>query len=271
MAYLTVSQGFEPGGWNTIGGGSPAILGPNGERTLLGFDAEEATQYELGWKGSLANGRVNASVAAFFIDYDSRQFEFLEPCPSGDGNICDGIVNIGDSEQKGVELALTWQASDHLKISAAYGYIDAEWTGNMSDGLDNLVGDTPPQVIEDSATLNMNFQMPMQSGFDFLANMQFSYNGTMQGGKPCCGFGPMFGALVENPQFTVVDIQLGLVTEQWELMLNVDNLFDEEYYTDVEPFPNLTYEGLIGVGPSEIMIGTHGHPRLFTASATYRF
>ena len=43
-------------------------------------------------------------------------------------------------------------------------------------------------------------------------------------------------------------------------MLNVDNLFDEEYYTDVEPFPNLTYEGLIGVGPSEIMIGTHGHP-----------
>ena len=81
----------------------------------------------------------------------------------------------------------------------------------------------------------------------------------------------MFGALVENPQFTVVDIQLGLVTEQWELMFNVDNLFDEEYYTDVEPFPNLTYEGLIGVGPSEIMIGTHGHPRLFTASATYRF
>jgi outer membrane receptor protein involved in Fe transport len=54
-------------------------------------------------------------------------------------------------------------------------------------------------------------------------------------------------------------------------MFNVDNLFDEEYYTDVEPFPNLTYEGLIGVGPSEIMIGTHGHPRLFTASATYRF
>ena len=54
-------------------------------------------------------------------------------------------------------------------------------------------------------------------------------------------------------------------------MLNLDNAFDERYYTDVEPFPNLGLDGLTGTGPAEIMIGTHGHPRLFTASATYRF
>ena len=143
MAYLTVSQGFEP----VAGILSEVALqdpGPNGERTLLGFDAEEATQYELGWKGSLANGRVNASVAAFFIDYDSRQFEFLEPVPV-ETAIFATASSISGILSKRCRTGLTWQASDHLKISAAYGYIDAEWTGNMSDGLDNPVGGRLPK------------------------------------------------------------------------------------------------------------------------------
>ena len=38
MFYTTVSKGFEPGGWNGIADGSPLIFGPNGEKTLLGFD-----------------------------------------------------------------------------------------------------------------------------------------------------------------------------------------------------------------------------------------
>ena len=266
MAYLTVSKGFEPGGWVGIADGAPPVYGPNGEKTLAGFDPEEAIQYELGWKGSLADGRVQATAALFFIDYDDRQFEFIVPNPSGDGTLIDGIENIGDSEQTGIELGLTWQASDYLQIAAAYGYIDAEWDSNtiLPDGSANLGGQTPPQIIEHSATVTANFQMPAFGDFDWIANLQLSHNGTMEGGKPS-------GGTVENPEFTVVDIQVGLTSNNWELMLNLDNAFDERYYTDLEPFPNFGFGGLIGTEPAEIIIGTHGHPRLFTASATYRF
>lgn len=266
MAYLTVSKGFEPGGWVGIAGGAPPVYGPNGEKTLAGFEPEEAIQYELGWKGSLADGRVQATAALFFIDYDDRQFEFIVPNPSGDGTLIDGIENIGDSEQTGIELGLTWQASDYLQIAAAYGYIDAEWDSNtiLPDGSANLGGQTPPQIIEHSTTVTANFQMPAFGDFDWIANLQLSHNGTMEGGKPS-------GGTVENPEFTVVDIQVGLTSNNWEFMLNLDNAFDERYYTDVEPFPNFGFGGLIGTEPAEIIIGTHGHPRLFTASATYRF
>ena len=266
MAYLTVSKGFEPGGWVGIAGGAPPVYGPNGEKTLAGFDPEEAIQYELGWKGSLADGRVQATAALFFIDYDNRQFEFIVPNPSGDGTLIDGIENIGDSEQTGIELGLTWQANDYLQIAAAYGYIDAEWDSNtiLPDGSANLGGQTPPQIIEHSTTVTANFQMPAFGHFDFIANLQLSHNGTMEGGKPS-------GGTVENPEFTVMDVQVGLASNNWEFMLNLDNAFDERYYTDVEPFPNFGFDGLIGTGPAEIIIGTHGHPRLFTASATYRF
>ena len=266
MAYLTVSKGFEPGGWVGIAGGAPPVYGPNGEKTLAGFEPEEAIQYELGWKGSLADGRVQATAALFFIDYDDRQFEFIVPNPSGDGTLIDGIENIGDSEQTGIELGLTWQASDYLQIAAAYGYIDAEWDSNtiLPDESANLGGQTPPQIIEHSTTVTANFQMPAFGDFDWIANLQLSHNGTMEGGKPS-------GGTVENPEFTVVDIQVGLTSNNWELMLNLDNAFDERYYTDLEPFPNFGFGGLIGTEPAEIIIGTHGHPRLFTASATYRF
>ena len=202
----------------------------------------------------------------FFIDYDNRQFEFIVPNPSGDGTLIDGIENIGDSEQTGIELGLTWQASDHLQIAAAYGYIDAEWDSNtiLPDGSANLGGQTPPQIIEHSTTVTANFQMPAFGDFDLIANLQLSHNGTMEGGKPS-------GGTVENPEFTVMNVQVGIASGNWEFMLNLDNAFDERYYTDIEPFPNFGFGGLIGTEPAEIIIGTHGHPRLFTASATYRF
>ena len=69
----------------------------------------------------------------------------------------------------------------------------------------------------------------------------------------------------------MMDVQVGIASNKWGFMLNLDNAFDERYYTDVEPFPNFGFGDLVGKEPAEIIIGTHGYPRLFTASATYRF
>jgi iron complex outermembrane receptor protein len=264
MIYATAAQGFEPGGWNGIADGSPPIYGPNGEKTLLGFDKEEAVQYEFGWKGEMADGRLSATAAFFYINYESRQFEFIAPNPSGDGTLIDGITNVGDSTQRGVELSFAWQASEYLRLTGAYGYINAEWDNGttLADGGD-LSGETPPNIIENSATLNANFRMPAMAGFDFVTDVQVSHNGEMQGGKPWDN--------VKNPDFTVVDLQMGFVSDQWEILLNVENLFDQEYYTDLEPFPNFSFGGLTGSEPGNIIIGTHGQPQLITGSVTYRF
>ena len=186
MIYATAAQGFEPGGWNGIADGSPPIFGPNGEKTLLGFDKEEAIQYEFGWKGELADGRLSATAALFYITYESRQFEFIAPNPSGDGTLIDGITNVGDSTQKGVELSFAWQASEYLRLTGAYGYISAEWDNGtiLADGSADLSGDTPPNIVENSAALTANFRMPAMGGFDFITDIQLSHNGEMQGGKP---------------------------------------------------------------------------------------
>ena len=64
-----------------------------------------------------------------------------------------------------------------------------------------------------------------------------------------------------------MNAQIGQTSEDWEVMLNVKNLFDEDYYMDVQHFPNYY---LLDGGDS-IVIGTLGQPRLVTLSFSYFF
>lgn len=263
IAYASLAKGFEPGGWNGIADGAPPIFGPNGEMTLLGFEPEEALQLEIGWKGEFFDGQGAATAAMFYTTYKDRQYEFIVPNPSGDGLI-DGVTNVGDSAQMGLELSLSLKATDNLTVNGSFGYIDAEWDNNtvLLDGVD-LSGLEPPNIVSPSISVGANYDKPLSNGVNLIASFQVSYNGEMQGGKPWDN--------VTNPSFTVADAQVGFNTDRWEFLVSVDNLTDEKYYTDLEPFPNFGFDGLTGTGPDPIVIGTHGHPRIVTASVSYSF
>lgn len=60
---------------------------------------------------------------------------------------------------------------------------------------------------------------------------------------------------------------MGLQGERWEVLVQVENFTDEEYYTDVQRFPNLHALD----GGENINIGTMGQPRLVSATLSYRF
>ncbi len=263
MIYGSIARGFEPGGFNGIADGAPPVFGPNGEKTLAGFDPEYALQYEFGWKGTFMDGRGSGTVALFYSTYEDRQFEFIVPNPGGDGLI-EGIINVGDSTQMGIEISGSLQATEYLTLMGAFGYTDAEFDSGtvLVDGTD-ISGNEPPNIISPSASLNVNYKRPAMSNFNFVFDAQVSYNGETRGGAPWDN--------IKNPDYTVVSLQTGLSNENWEFMLNVENLFDEEYYVDLQPFPNLGLDGLTGEGPENIVIGTWGQPSLITASVSYFF
>ena len=268
ILYATIAQGYEPGGWNGIVLGGPPVYDANGNKTLGSFDKEEALQIEVGAKMEFMDGRANASIALFHTDYESRQYEFL--VPASNGNLVDGIINVGDSTQMGIEISAAVQATEHLLLTAAYGMIDAEWDDNTSVTIVapdssttyDISNTEPSQVVPNSASFTASFRYPMTNGFDLMADLQLSHNGEMEGGKPW--------DTTRHPSYTVIDAQIGITNGPWELMLNVENLTDEEYYTDLEPFDNFSYLGLIGE-EGRIVIGTHGHPRIFSASVSYSF
>ncbi|MYD99247.1 MAG: TonB-dependent receptor [Gammaproteobacteria bacterium] len=248
MVYGTVSRGYEPGGFN--------LTNFEGQSELFGFDPEEATSLEGGWKGRLMDGTVSAEVAVFYIDYSSRQIEYQ--ATGSDGGVIEGIINLGDSTQSGIEGAVEMRVSDELTLSAALGVVNAEWDSGVEAAGVDLGGSTPPVVPDLSWNLGLDYRRPM-GGLDFIAGVQVSHNGEYEGLQ---AWNP-----VTNPAFTIVNAQVGFAKESWELMLNVENLTDEAYYTDVQHFPNYY---LLDGGES-VVIGTLGQPQLLTASFSYFF
>ncbi|NIP16026.1 MAG: TonB-dependent receptor [Pseudomonadales bacterium] len=256
MLYFTFAEGFEPGGFNI------ANLGGLGET----FEPERASSFELGWKGKTADGRLTASLAAFFIDYEGRQVEFQATV---DGQLIEGINNGGDSENFGIEAEAMWRVNDWLSLTAAFGWVDAEWDdGTFVDGPSGPVdvgGTTPPVVQDVNWHLGADFQYPIGSGgIDFIASVQVNHSGEYNGLQ--------VWDTVKNPDYTIVNAQVGLAGERWELTVNAKNLFDEDHYVDLQRFPNLYLLDLFaGEAGGDILIGTLGQPRLITGSLTYRF
>jgi len=248
IVYFTASKGYEPGGFNMT-----SLTGSTG---LLGFEKEEATSFEIGLKGRSEDGKTSYSLAAFSIAYDSRQVEYH--VDQGEEGIVEGIINMGDSEQSGLEVDLTHRVNDFLNISFSAGTVDAEWKNGSAAGVD-LSGSTPPVVPESGINFTADYLKPANNGRNLAASFQLSKTGSYEGLQ---AWDP-----VTNPSYTLVNAQIGQTSEDWEVMLNVKNLFDEDYYMDVQHFPNYY---LLDGGDS-IVIGTLGQPRLVTLSFSYFF
>ena len=248
IVYFTASKGYEPGGYNMT-----SLTGSTG---LLGFDKEEATSFEIGMKGRSEDGKTSYSLAAFSIAYDARQVEYH--VDQGEEGIVEGIINMGDSEQSGLEVDLTHRVNDFLSISFSAGTVDAEWKNGSAAGVD-LSGSTPPVVPESGINFTADYLKPANNGRNLAASFQLSKTGSYEGLQ---AWDP-----VTNPSYTLVNAQIGQTSEDWEVMLNVKNLFDEDYYMDVQHFPNYY---LLDGGDS-IVIGTLGQPRLVTLSFNYFF
>lgn len=254
MLYFTYARGYEPGGFN--------LANFAGENDLFGFDIEEASSFELGWKGKLLNDRLSLSAAAFYIDYSDRQVEFQA---RAGGQVIEGIVNLGDSEQLGIEGELSFQVTEHLSLSGSVGAIDAEWNDGTFVQLDesvvDLSGATVPNTNDVSWALGAAYNAPLSpsSQLRLIAGLQVSHNGKFEGLQAW--------NTIRNPSYTVANAQLGLQAERWEFLIQVENLADEEYFTDVNRLPNLHALD----GGAEVNIGTLGQPRIVSATLNYMF
>lgn len=262
MVYGLISQGFEPGDFN--------LTNFTGDSSLFGYGPEDATQFEIGYKGRLANDKVVLTLAAFFIDYNDRQFELQTTDPSG--VVVEGIINAGDSEHFGLEGDLVANLNEVWTLSVGFGYVNAEWdSGTVSpiSGAD-LSGMTPPNTVDFSATAALDFARELNADFRLSGRLQVRYKGDAATNAQFFDTPGDDFPFWDNPSFTVVDLGGWLEWQNWQFGIHVENLFDESYYVDVQEFPNFAGTALAG-GPGSIVIGTLERPRRIVASVQLGF
>ena len=196
--YASVSKGYRSGGYNIqmfseivqgeMINGMIAVLDEksHGMVSQMGgdkiphyeFNIQETTMYkpeyswnyEIGSHMTMFDGRLQADMAAFYMDTHDQQISRF--AASGLGRI---TVNAGKSRSIGGELALKAQITDAFSLNGNYGYTHATFTDYVVSDEVNYNGNYVPFVPQHTFNIGGQYIFRMKSGA-WLDNIMLNAN-----------------------------------------------------------------------------------------------
>jgi len=213
MTYATYSEGFKSGGFDQ------RFTAFTVEPTS--FQPETVESYEIGLKSEWLDRRLRLNAAFFWTDYSDLQIiirESFNPI----------TFNGGTADIYGAELELTWVPTDRWFITAALGYIEAEYaelseevlTNNTPVGEDNALVNTP----EVSTAVGVAYTLDVGGWATLTPRLDWSFHDEQ------------FNDAVNTPQlfqesYHLLNAAATLRTndQKWEAILGLRNILDEEY------------------------------------------
>ncbi|HEY8122885.1 MAG TPA: TonB-dependent siderophore receptor [Myxococcota bacterium] len=171
---------------------------------------ERGTQWEIGAKSSLLDGRVNATLSLYQLTRGN--------VTTDDAFNPGFVVTTGEQRSRGVELDSQIRIADGWELIAAYAYTDAEVTedNGLADGL--WTKNAPKHGL--SSWLKYTVLGGPFEGLGF--GFGVSHYTEQAGDLPNSFF---------LPSYTLVDANITYTRGPIRLQLNLDNLTDEKYAT----------------------------------------
>jgi iron complex outermembrane receptor protein len=256
-----VARGFRLGGINDplnatlCQGNDLAIYG--GHPT---WDDEKVTNFEVGAKTRLAEGRVTLNGAVFMSKIDGLQVV------ADAGSCSSRIILNADAESKGAEVELFVHPDVHWDFGLSATYADAEITdsqlipntttpiGGIRDG--NRLPTSPK--LQAVATLAYNWALTSSlesyvrftgqhvgSSFTQLADQEANFGVISNAANAPAGSARLinFGGIPANttidfdaelPSYEIANLRWGIRADRWEGGVFVNNLFDERAFLSVD-------------------------------------
>ena len=248
MFYLTWSEGYRPGGIN--------------RNPFAGdYISDFLTNYELGWKTTWLDNRLQFNGALFMQSWDDFQIGF-----QGANGITQ-VANGPSAEVNGVETQLQWLPVDDLLISATAAFYDSELKDDYSnfDAAGNVVSVNAPKGTALPITPKFKGNLVARYGFnvgDFDAHVQGS---VAHAGKAASRLALNANAIIGDIEAnTTLDFSAGIARDSYTLEFFVQNLSNEDaalYKT------SQCAESVCGVQP----YGVRPQPRTFGLKFTQKF
>ena len=209
--YASYSEVFKP----------QSATGEDGEM----IDPREGQQIELGIKGSYYNGLLNARVTAFQLDDKNRAATAYDDSGSSLGY----YEATGATRITGGELELSGSPLPGWELLAGYTYMDTE----NRDGDDNALFMLMPQhqvSLWGKYTFSSGDLSGLSIGSGITGMSDFYYERS--------------GTRIDAPGYAVVDAKLAYqITPKLKTTLDVNNLFDREYYSRVGSVATFNFYG----------------------------
>lgn len=188
------------------------------------FDPNKSTSFEGGIKLDLATvfPGVQGSASATYFDVDQSNILIFDPRPQAAGE----LIPAGEARSRGFEFDANANFDSGLRLWLSYAYTDAEYTNS---GMDSATFTTfnPGEPLINSPDHQISFQA--SQSFE-VANLGAQIGGgILHVGERNGEVGGNF----DLPDYTTVRL-FGEIepVENLSIRLDVDNLFNETYYTD---------------------------------------
>ncbi|MCI5048471.1 MAG: TonB-dependent siderophore receptor [Aquisalinus sp.] len=214
------------------------------------FEPNITESAEIGFKADLGEfyDSVDGSIGVTVFQIDQSNFLVNDDRPEAQGGFF--LFTAGEAESTGLEFDANLEFENDLSLWVSYAYIDAEFTNSFADadGFGFTIDAGDPLINSPENQLNV------QVAKDFDVN---EMPATVGGGLLYVDERNSFvGSDFTLPDYTTVRVFGEVeVTDGLTVRLDVDNLFDETFYTN--SFANVWVEP--------------GTPRRFRVSATYNF
>ena len=239
--YFTYSQGFKGGGFDPRGQTTACRNATGGACNaqevfdFMSFEPETVDSYELGWKASLLDNRLNIRLAGFLGQYKNVQIPGSVGFDSNGDGVNDTFIgitsNAADADINGIEFegnALVGKdfagEGSRFSVNWSLGVIDAKFNTFIDafgqDVADSRVFQNTPEI---TAHMGFNLGLPVASGMVNLIGLASLRSDASQFEVP--------NRFLDQDGFVLVDASLVYTTDdgRYSLGLHGKNLFDKEY------------------------------------------
>ena len=107
--------------------------------------------FEIGYKGTLADGRGQVNASIYRYDYEGYQDQ-IDTYDTAQNRSVDTVTNAGDAVNQGFEIEVNWLLGDYLTVGGNYSYTDT-YDGADCDDPDGSSRLGPPEQETKAAKL----------------------------------------------------------------------------------------------------------------------
>lgn len=236
LLFLSAAKGFRPGGGNEFTADILESCQQDLDAMGVGFPPDFASDtlwnYELGVRQQWPDQNLAVSASAYHIDWQDMQTVLILPS-------C-GVAlteNVGSAVSDGLELELSWQATDSLDLSLTGSYIDARLAEDVPN-LQATDGQRIATVPRWSASADARQQFSLWRELPAFVQVEVQYVG---------GSWNLYdtSSRVWVPSRDLVNLRAGAQWRRWEFEIYAANLFDER---------GVVYHNLNFLGEWQILI-----------------
>ncbi len=271
MLFANYARGFRPGTFNSI----IVTLSPTEAASLeqnsgaqLAVEPETLDQYEVGVKGTLLEGRLQASLVGYVGELTDQQVQQLGYFIDDDTGLQSPVgitTNTGLLDINGMELEARFQLTEQWLLTAAFARNYTEYVegicnlcvsnGALATNTDHL-GNQQNWTPEFTGSATATWTRPVFGGsMDGFVRGEYMYESTKYATE---------ANVFETGSRNLVNLRFGVEAESYRVEAYVTNVFDDDTYnyvainTDLDNFARAFVAAL----PNKRSVGVRG---------TYRF